>query len=101
MINKCFFCKYNILNNPACKHCTEYSKFKPLERMSPRMRSEYLMLKKLEKEGCSMNPLTAHQAMTVLIEYLLGPDWHVVDSLGPTQVYAIAVHEIMKKYPKI
>ena len=101
MINKCFFCEYNILDNPFCRQCKKYDKFKPLKQMTPRMSHMYREFEKYEKEGCDMEPLTAHRAMRVLIEHLLGPDWHVVDSLGPEQVYAIAVHEIMKKYPKI
>lgn len=34
------------------------------------------------------------------IDYLLGEDWYVVDSLGQTQVNEIALAEILSKYSK-
>ena len=34
------------------------------------------------------------------IEYLLGEDWYVTDSLGQTQVNEIALAEILSKYSK-
>ena len=34
------------------------------------------------------------------IDYLLGEDWFVVDSLGQTQVNEIALAEILSKYSK-
>jgi hypothetical protein len=33
-----------------------------------------------------------------VIDDLLGTDWYVVDSLGPEQVYPIALHDIREKY---
>ena len=35
-----------------------------------------------------------------IIDYLLGEDWFVVDSLRQTQVNEIALYEILKKYSK-
>lgn len=35
-----------------------------------------------------------------IIDYLLGPDWYVVDPLGQTQVNEIALHDILNKYSK-
>ena len=34
------------------------------------------------------------------IDYLLGEDWYVVDSLGQTQINEIALAEILSKYSK-
>lgn len=34
------------------------------------------------------------------IDYLLGEDWYVVDSLGQAQVNEIALAEILNKYSK-
>ena len=35
-----------------------------------------------------------------IIDYLLGEDWYVVDSLRQTQVNEIALYEILEKYSK-
>lgn len=35
-----------------------------------------------------------------IIDYLLGEDWFVVDSLGQTQVNEIALYKILKKHSK-
>jgi len=32
------------------------------------------------------------------IEYLLGPDWHVADPLGRTQINEIALKQILEKH---
>ena len=37
---------------------------------------------------------------TFIINYLLGEDWFVVDSLGQTQVNEIALYRILEKYSK-
>lgn len=46
----------------------------------------------------SLNSLDGQEALNVLIEHFLGPEWYVTDPLGPKQVNAIAVDEILKKY---
>ena len=45
-----------------------------------------------------LKSIEAQKALNILIEHFLGPDWYVVDPLGPKQVNAIAVDEILKKY---
>lgn len=35
-----------------------------------------------------------------IINYLLGEDWYVVDSLGQTQINEIALYKILEKYSK-
>ena len=35
-----------------------------------------------------------------IIDYLLGEDWFVVDSVSQTQVNEIALYEILEKYSK-
>ena len=35
-----------------------------------------------------------------IINYLLGDDWYVVDTLGQTQINEIALYEILEKYSK-
>lgn len=35
-----------------------------------------------------------------IIDYLLGEDWYVADSLGQTQINEIALYEILEKYSK-
>ena len=35
-----------------------------------------------------------------IIDYILGEDWHVTDSLGRNQINEIALHEILKKCSK-
>lgn len=35
-----------------------------------------------------------------IIDYLLGPDWYVVDPIGQTQINEIALLEILEKYSK-
>jgi hypothetical protein len=35
-----------------------------------------------------------------IIDYLLGPDWYVVDPIGQTQVNEVALLEILEKYSK-
>lgn len=41
------------------------------------------------------------EAVDMLIEYLLGPDWYVVDPLAPKQVITQAVYDILFKYSKL
>lgn len=36
----------------------------------------------------------------LIIDYLLGEDWFVVDPLGQTQINEIALYEILDKYSK-
>ena len=45
-------------------------------------------------------PMNAQVALNILISYLLGDDWYVVDPLSPRQVNAIAVEQILDKYSK-
>lgn len=45
-------------------------------------------------------PTEAQLAVYVLIEYLLGEDWYVVDPMNSTQVNTIAVHEILMKHSR-
>ena len=47
-----------------------------------------------------LKPLEAQEALNMLIDHLLGDDWYCVDPLGPKQVNAVAVDEIIRKYPK-
>lgn len=35
-----------------------------------------------------------------IIDYLLGPDWYVVDPIGQTQVNEVALLKILEKYSK-
>lgn len=45
-----------------------------------------------------LRPMTAQDALNELIDYFLREDWYVVDPLGPSQVNAIAVDEIKRKF---
>lgn len=36
----------------------------------------------------------------VIIDYLLGPDWHVIDPLGMDQINEEAMYQILEKYSK-
>lgn len=45
-------------------------------------------------------PMEAQEALDILTSYLLGDDWYVVDSIGPTQVNAIITEQILDKYSK-
>lgn len=47
-----------------------------------------------------LKPLEADEALHILIKHLLGDDWYVVDPIHATQVNAVAVDEIIHKYPK-
>ena len=47
-----------------------------------------------------LTPISAEDAFYKLCDYFLGTDFYVVDPLGPTQVNAIIVNKIKKKYPK-
>lgn len=46
------------------------------------------------------NGLDGQDALNILISYLLGNDWYVVDPLSPKQVNEVAVYEILNKYSK-
>lgn len=46
----------------------------------------------------SLESMSDRQAMQELIDYILGKDWYVVDSLSQAQVNAIAVEEIKRKW---
>ena len=46
-----------------------------------------------------LKPLTGQEAVDELIDHFLGKDWYVVDPLGVSQVNAIAVDEIKKRFP--
>jgi hypothetical protein len=45
-------------------------------------------------------PMKAQQALDILISYLLGDDWCVVDSIGVEQVNACAIEQILDKHSK-
>ncbi|MDP4117695.1 MAG: hypothetical protein Q8873_00680 [Bacillota bacterium] len=47
-----------------------------------------------------LKPLSGQEAMNELIDHLLGKNWYVVDPLSTTQVNAIAVGDIKRKFPK-
>ena len=53
-----------------------------------------------ESYGLYPAPTEAQLAVNVLIEYLLGEDWYVVDPIHNSQVNTVAVHEILLKYSK-
>ena len=36
----------------------------------------------------------------LIIDYLLGEDWYIVDPLGQTQINEIALYKILEKYSK-
>ena len=59
-----------------------------------------IMFKKKRRSLSKLVPLESSEALNILIRHLLGEDWYVVDPLSPTQVNAIAVDEIIHKYPK-
>ena len=42
--------------------------------------------------------MNGQEAVNMLITYLLGPDWYVVDPLASCQVNAIAAEDIIRKY---
>ena len=46
-----------------------------------------------------LKPLTGQEAVNELIDHFLGKGWYVVDPLGVSQVNAIAVDEIKKRFP--
>lgn len=52
----------------------------------------------MKRELTKLTSLQAQEALNILIDYFLGEDWYVADPLGPTQVNAIAVDEILSKY---
>ena len=45
-------------------------------------------------------PMKAQQALDILINYLLGDDWYVVDPMSTEQVNVCAVEQILDKYSK-
>lgn len=47
--------------------------------------------------GICPPPITAEDAMNILIEYFLGKDWYVTLSLTNEQVYTVAVCKIINK----
>ena len=53
-----------------------------------------------ESYGLYPAPTEAQLAVNVLIEYLLGEDWYVVDPIHNSQVNTVAVHEILMKYSR-
>ena len=50
--------------------------------------------------GLMPAPMEAQQALNILIGYLLGEDWYVVDPMSPRQCNACAVEQILDKYSK-
>lgn len=42
--------------------------------------------------------MSGQEATNMLITYLLGPNWYVVDPMSPVQINAIAVEDIIRKY---
>lgn len=49
----------------------------------------------------TLSPISSDQAMYILIKYILGEDWYVVDPLSNDQINAIAVQEIKHKFDKL
>ena len=50
--------------------------------------------------GLMPAPMEAQQAINILIDYLLGDDWYVANSINTEQVNACAVEQILDKYSK-
>ena len=50
--------------------------------------------------GLMPAPMKAQQAISILIDYLLGDDWFVASSMNIEQVNACAVEQILDKYSK-
>jgi predicted metal-dependent TIM-barrel fold hydrolase len=59
------------------------------------------LLDKADKDyGMCPPPISANEAMDVLIGHLLGEDWYVAMAMSPEQVYTEAVADILTKYPE-
>ena len=56
----------------------------------------------LENRECGIFPSSTPPllALEVLVEYLLGEDWYVVDPLSSGQCNTVIVDTILKKYSK-
>ena len=50
------------------------------------------------KQNEPLIPMSDRQAMQELIDYILGKDWYVVDTLSQAQVNAIAVEKIKREF---
>lgn len=73
------------------------------------MKKEYVynrgfepMRSNIENTSCGIYsaPMDAQEAINILVDYLLGEDWYVVDPIGVKQVNAIVVEQILDKYSK-
>ena len=53
-----------------------------------------------DKENMLGVGITDSEFRQFIIDYLLGEDWYVVDSLGQIQINEIALNEILSKYSK-
>ena len=61
----------------------------------------YLRYSKDLKEVVEIkDALTAEEAMSVLVDELLGENYYISDSMGSEQAYSILVVDILKKYKK-
>ena len=56
--------------------------------------------KREDKDNIYCTGITDKEFVNFIIEYLLGEDWYVADSLGHNQVNQIALEEILDKYSK-
>lgn len=45
-------------------------------------------------------PMKAQQALDILVSYLLGDDWYVVDPMSTEQANVCAIEQILDKYSK-
>ena len=51
-----------------------------------------------DKDNIYCTGITAEEFVHFAIIYLLGDDWHVVDSLGYNQINQVALEEILTNY---
>ena len=60
------------------------------------------MKENIEDFSCGLipAPMEAQQAISILVDYLLGDDWYVASSMNTEQVNACAVEQILDKYSK-
>lgn len=53
-----------------------------------------------EYDGISFPSLDADKALSELCNHFLGDDWYCVNPIHATQVNAVIVYEIERKYPR-
>jgi len=61
---------------------------------------EYMEKYDTHDYGVCPKPIKAEDAMTILIDHILGVNWYVVMPLSQEQVYTQAIFEIVKKIPQ-